>query len=197
MKVLSMPAQHGVVLGEPALQRHGQVRDLRPGPADGELGHDRAAALPADELLDHPVGPAPVMPVATEPSLMPAVSSVLARRWAWELRAWTVFTLYLVSSGGGVQEPCSSPHSSSSAIRALSFAVGLAALDRLDVLRVDHEDPGEVLLGQRVIDRLGAVFFPETPVITACIRVNRVTRSFRDLALASSRWPASLRWRSP
>ena len=54
------------------------------------------------------VGPTPVMSEATEPSLMPAVSSVLASRWVSELRAWTVFTLYLVrsrgslSSGGGM-----------------------------------------------------------------------------------------------
>lgn len=74
------------------------------------------------------VGPAPVMSEATEPGLMPAVSSVLPRRWVSELRAWTVLILYRVrsrsslSSGAGMYEPRSSPHSSSSAIRAQSFA---------------------------------------------------------------------------
>jgi len=73
-------------------------------------------------------GPVPVMPEATGPSLMPADSSVLPSRWIPEVRAWTVLILYRVrsrisfSSGGGRQEPCSSPHSNSSAIRAQSFA---------------------------------------------------------------------------
>jgi len=44
------------------------------------------------------------------------------------MRAWTVLILYRVrsrtslSSAGGRYEPCSSPHSSSSASRAQSFA---------------------------------------------------------------------------
>ena len=43
-------------------------------------------------------GPLPVMPEATEPSLMPADSSVLSSRWISEVRAWTVFDLYRVRS---------------------------------------------------------------------------------------------------
>jgi hypothetical protein len=48
------------------------------------------------------------MSEATEPSLIPAVSSVLASRWILEVRAWTAFTRSLVrsrtsfSSGGGM-----------------------------------------------------------------------------------------------
>ena len=38
------------------------------------------------------------MSEATEPSLMPADSSVLSSRWISEVRAWTVFDLYRVRS---------------------------------------------------------------------------------------------------
>ena len=40
----------------------------------------------------------PVISLATEPSLMPADSSALASRWISEVRACTVFILYLVRS---------------------------------------------------------------------------------------------------
>ena len=47
------PAQHGVVVPEPALQRHRQVRDLRPHPADGQVRQHGTAPLPVDQRLDH------------------------------------------------------------------------------------------------------------------------------------------------
>jgi len=68
------------------------------------------------------------MLLATEPSLMPADSSALPSRWISEVRACTVLILYRVrsrtsfSSGAGMQEPRSSPHSNNSAIRAQSLA---------------------------------------------------------------------------
>jgi len=46
-------AHHGVVVAEPALQRHRQVRDLGAHPAFGQIGQDRAAAFPVDQRLDH------------------------------------------------------------------------------------------------------------------------------------------------
>jgi len=42
------PAHQGVMVTEPALQRHGQVRDLRAHLAPGQIGQDRAAAFPVD-----------------------------------------------------------------------------------------------------------------------------------------------------
>ena len=54
------------------------------------------------------VADAPVMLLATEPSLMPADSSALPSRWISEVRAWTVLILYRVrsrtsfSSGAGM-----------------------------------------------------------------------------------------------
>ena len=57
VKVIEMvqvqAAQHRVVLPEPALQRHRQVRDLAPHPAPGQVRQDRAAPLPVDQGLDH------------------------------------------------------------------------------------------------------------------------------------------------
>jgi len=47
------PAHQGVVVTEPAFQRHRQVRDPGAHLALGQLGQDRAAALPVDERLDH------------------------------------------------------------------------------------------------------------------------------------------------
>ena len=83
------------------------------------------------------VGPLPVISEATEPSLMPADSSVLPSRWTSEVRAWTFLVRSRVrsrtsfSSGGGMQGPCSSPHSSSSASRAESLASVLWPLTAL------------------------------------------------------------------
>jgi hypothetical protein len=52
--VVQVQAAHqGVVVPEPAFQRHRQVRDLGPHPAPGQLGQDRAAAFPVDQRLDH------------------------------------------------------------------------------------------------------------------------------------------------
>jgi hypothetical protein len=54
------------------------------------------------------VGPLPVIAEATEPSLMPADSSVLPSRWTSEVRAWTFLVRSRVrsrtsfSSGGGM-----------------------------------------------------------------------------------------------
>ena len=47
------PAHQRVVLAEAALQRHRQVRDLRPHPADRQLRQHLRAALPVNERLDH------------------------------------------------------------------------------------------------------------------------------------------------
>ncbi|HEX6523107.1 MAG TPA: hypothetical protein VF070_24385, partial [Streptosporangiaceae bacterium] len=71
---------------------------FRPGPADRQAGHDRAAPLTLDQLPDHHGRPDAGNAEATEPSLMSAVSSVLPSRRVPELRAWTVFILYLVRS---------------------------------------------------------------------------------------------------
>ena len=77
------------------------------------------------------------MSLATEPSLIPADSSALASRWISEVRAWTVLIRYRVrsrtsfSSGAGMYDPCSSPHSNSSASRAQSFASVLWPLSAL------------------------------------------------------------------
>ena len=74
------------------------------------------------------VADTPVISLATEPSLIPADSSALASRWISEVRACTVFIRYLVrsrtsfSSGAGIYDPRSRPHSNSSANRAQSFA---------------------------------------------------------------------------
>jgi hypothetical protein len=82
-------------------------------------------------------GPLPVMSEATEPSLMPADSSALPSRWMSEVRAWTFLVRSRVrsrtsfSSGGGMQDPCSSPHSSSPASRAQSLASVLWPLTAL------------------------------------------------------------------
>jgi len=46
-------AQHRVVVPEPALQRHRQVRDLAAHPAQGQVCQHRAAPLPVDQGLDH------------------------------------------------------------------------------------------------------------------------------------------------
>ena len=68
---------------------------------------------------------------------MPADSSVLSSRWISEVRAWTVFDLYRVrsrtsfSSGAGMYEPRSSPHSNSSASRAQSLASVLCPFSAL------------------------------------------------------------------
>jgi hypothetical protein len=52
--VIQVQAAHqGVMVPEPALQGHRQVRDLGPHLALGQLGQDRAAALPVDQRLDH------------------------------------------------------------------------------------------------------------------------------------------------
>jgi hypothetical protein len=52
--VVQVQAAHqGVVVTEAAFQRHGQVRDLGPHRALGQLGQDRAAAFPVDQRLDH------------------------------------------------------------------------------------------------------------------------------------------------
>jgi len=78
-----------------------------------------------------------VMLLATEPSLMPADSSALPSRWISEVRAWTVFVRYRVRSrtsfcsADGMNEPCSSPHSSNSAIRAQSRASVLCPFSAL------------------------------------------------------------------
>jgi hypothetical protein len=74
---------------------------------------------------------------AAGPGLMPADSSALASRWIPEVRAWTVLVRYRVrsrtsfSSGGGMYEPCSSPHPSSSASRAQSSAPALCPFSAL------------------------------------------------------------------
>ena len=53
------------------------------------------------------------------------------------MRAWTVLTRYRVrsrtsfSSGAGMYDPCSSPHSNSSASRAQSFASVLCPFSAL------------------------------------------------------------------
>jgi hypothetical protein len=49
------PAQQRVMLGEPAGQRHGQVRQLPRGahPADRQVRQHRPAALPVDQRFDH------------------------------------------------------------------------------------------------------------------------------------------------
>jgi hypothetical protein len=48
-------AQHGVVLGEPAGQRHRKVRELPrgPHPADRQVGQHLAAAFPVDQRIYH------------------------------------------------------------------------------------------------------------------------------------------------
>ena len=52
--VVQVQAAHqGVVVAEAAFQGHGQVRDLGPHRALGQLGQDRAAAFPVDQRLDH------------------------------------------------------------------------------------------------------------------------------------------------
>ena len=79
----------------------------------------------------------PVISDSTEPSLIPADSSALCSRWISEVRAWTVFILYRVRSrtsfcsADGMNEPCSSPHSSNSAIRAQSRASVLCPFSAL------------------------------------------------------------------
>ena len=107
------------------------------------------------------VGPLPVMPEATEPSLMPADSSVLSSRWISEVRAWTFLIRYRVrsrisfSSRAGMYDPCSSPHSSSSASRAQSFASVLCPFSAFTCAGLTTSDLGEVLFAQRVVHRLG------------------------------------------
>jgi hypothetical protein len=68
---------------------------------------------------------------------MPADSSALPSRWISEVRACTVFVLYRVrsrtsfSSGAGIYEPRSSPHSNNSASRAQSRASVLCPFSAL------------------------------------------------------------------
>jgi hypothetical protein len=69
--------------------------------------------------------------------LIPADSSALPSRWISEVRACTVFILYLVrsrtslSSAGGIYEPRSSPHSNNSASRRQSAASVLCPFSAL------------------------------------------------------------------
>jgi hypothetical protein len=46
-------AEHRVVLREPSFQRHRQVRDLDPHPAQGQVRQDGAAPLAVDQRLDY------------------------------------------------------------------------------------------------------------------------------------------------
>ena len=46
-------AHQGMMVTEPALQRHGQVRDLGPHRALGQVRQHRGAAFPVDQRLDH------------------------------------------------------------------------------------------------------------------------------------------------
>jgi len=57
---------------------------------DRQVRQHLPAAFPVDQRLDSSrLADAPVMLLATEPSLMPADSSALASRWISEVRAWT------------------------------------------------------------------------------------------------------------
>jgi hypothetical protein len=49
--VQAQPTHQGVVVTEPAFQRHRQVRDLDAHLALGQFGQDRTAALPSRAVL--------------------------------------------------------------------------------------------------------------------------------------------------
>ena len=76
------PGQERVVLGEPAGQRLGQLRDLRPQPSLGQIReHGRVALSRRSAPRASPARRHPMMSEATADSLIPASSSSFSSRW--------------------------------------------------------------------------------------------------------------------
>ena len=73
------PTHQRMMIAEPALQRHRQVRDLGTHLAFGQLSQDRPAAFPVDERLDHRPPGLGWMDEATESIFIPASCSTSPR----------------------------------------------------------------------------------------------------------------------
>ena len=151
-----------VVIGEPAFQRHRQVRQLPGGahPADRQICHPPCrGALRRSAPRSSPAPPL-AGNVGGDRAELDADRLRLVQPLDLQVRAWTFLTRYRTrsrisfSSRGGMYDPCSRPHSSSRQPGAV-LRVGLVPLQRLHVRRVDHQDLGEVLFAQRVVHRLG------------------------------------------
>ncbi len=158
------PAHHGMVSGEPARQRHRQVRRLPggPRPALRQVRQHRAAPRRSPSISASTIAMAetPVTSDTTDDSLIPAVSSAFCSRWISEARAWTVHPV-----------PGQVPHFPQVRRRDVRARqqpalvqvrqpdrvprVGLVTLQGLGVRRVDHHHLLEVQLGQGVVHRVG------------------------------------------
>src|SRR6185437_13162109 len=116
---------------------------IRPRARSASTAPRRSPSISASIIA---VAEAPVISEATEPSLMPADSSALPSRWISEVRACTVFIRYLVRSrtslrsAGGIIGPAQQPALEQLRQPPAVRRVGLMALQRLDVRRVDHRD---------------------------------------------------------
>ena len=156
-------AQQRVMIGEPPGQRHRQVRQLPRGahPADRQVRQHAAAALPVDQRLDHRRGGLAGYAAGNRAELDAGRLQRLGK--PLDLRGAGLHRLHPV--------PGQVPHlpqlrrrdirpAQQPALEQLRHpgavpGVGLVTLQRLGVRRVDHRDLGEVLLGKRVIHRVG------------------------------------------
>ena len=163
IEVVQVQAAHQrMMIGEPAFQRHRQVRDLRPHPSPGQLGQDRPAPFPVDQRLDHRPpglgGDGGGHRVDLDPSVLQHVAEPLHLRGPRLDDLGAVpddipgsFDLRGRDEAAGQQPALQQVHQPVSISQ-----VGLAARHVLDVPGVAHQHPGEVpVLDEGVIDRHG------------------------------------------